>query len=272
MRKYGLEYIGNAGQTYQPFKMNTGIPVLSYKPLEKPNPPLKDFVLASEYEKKGYIIQSQNQHFLPGVTAEMLDWWWANMEKGYYLWAPGSHKSFRWLKEPWKYGLVHSQHMISETFAVDAPVFGGNGMIINRLDMDLFPLTDALKHVICEGTYNESGELADETIHMWENIDGGCNHVKIKIMNRSAKEPPIFIKEMLMEDLDQAKEMLGTDRSWHGEYETARWPVFLPKLYHIWKDHPDPSQNVHCNLEIEKRADGTFRYIEENAPIMVRRK
>lgn len=42
--------------------------------------------------EKKWIIKEQCQHFLPGVTPEMLDWFWANMEKGYYLWAPGSHK------------------------------------------------------------------------------------------------------------------------------------------------------------------------------------
>ena len=63
----------------------------------------------------------------------MLDWFWANMEKGYYLWAPGSHKRFNWVKTPWQYGFLHSAHMISETMGENRPVFGGSGIQINRL-------------------------------------------------------------------------------------------------------------------------------------------
>jgi hypothetical protein len=39
-------------------------------------------------------------HIIPGVTAEMLDWWWVNMEKGYELWCPDEHKAFRWEIKP----------------------------------------------------------------------------------------------------------------------------------------------------------------------------
>ena len=37
-----------------------------------------------------------NYHEIPGVTPEMIDWFWDNMEKAYYLWAPDEHVSFVW--------------------------------------------------------------------------------------------------------------------------------------------------------------------------------
>jgi len=37
---------------------------------------------------------------LVGVTPEMIDWWWVNMEKGYPLWEPNDHKSFVWEVPP----------------------------------------------------------------------------------------------------------------------------------------------------------------------------
>lgn len=262
------EYIGNGGQTYQPFRENTGVKTKSFEPLRTPEPPLPEFQLTEAYVEKGYVIQFQNQHVLPGVTSEMMDWFWANMEKGYYLWAPGSHKSFRWLKEPWKYGCVNSAHVISETFAEDAPVFGGSGMVIHRLPMDVYPLSECLEHVICEGTYNELGELGDETIHMWQDCPEGCLHVKVKVINKAAKEPPVFIKEMLAEDKETAMQMLKMDRSWHGEYETSQWPVFLPTLYRLWKDHPDPTQSVPNNMEVEKTPDGKWKYKYPSLPVV----
>ena len=51
-------------------------------------------------EKKypeGWIVVD---HIIPGVTAEMIDWWWVNMEKGYELWCPDEHKGFRWEVKP----------------------------------------------------------------------------------------------------------------------------------------------------------------------------
>ena len=39
-----------------------------------------------------------NDHELPGVTPEMLDWWWKNMvDPEYYkLWHPEDHISIEW--------------------------------------------------------------------------------------------------------------------------------------------------------------------------------
>ena len=53
----------------------------------------------------------------------------------------------------------------------------------------------------------------------------------------------------------------------HEDYEASQWPVFLPKLYDLWKDHPDPSQNVHCCLKVERTENGAFRYVCQNGPV-----
>ena len=106
-------YVANAGQTYMPFQDNINVPTLPYTPLDPPNPPIPELEMKEEFLERGYILTMQCQHFLPDVTPEMLDWWWANMEKGYYLWAPGAHKRFNWVKTPWEYGFEKSAHMIS---------------------------------------------------------------------------------------------------------------------------------------------------------------
>ena len=97
-----LNYIPNGGQTYMPFQKNIHGPQLDFTPLDRPTPLIPDFELTDEAKAKGWVIASPVQHFLPGVEPEMLDWWWANMEKGYYLWAPGSHKRFSWVRAPWE--------------------------------------------------------------------------------------------------------------------------------------------------------------------------
>lgn len=130
-----MEYLPNGGQTYLPIQENTHVPTLPFTPLSSPSPAYPVLELTAEAQDKGYVITSQAQHFLPGVTAKMLDWWWANMEKGYYLWAPGSHKRFSWVKSPGQYGFLNSAHRISEAMVPGKPVFGGSGIQINRLDL-----------------------------------------------------------------------------------------------------------------------------------------
>ena len=213
-----FNYIPNGGQTYIPFRENVHVPQPEFTPLGRPQPPLPDFQLTHEAQDKGWVVASPCQHFLPGVEPEMLDWWWANMEKGYYLWAPAAHKRFNWVRSPGEAGFLASSHMISEAMVPGGPVFGGDGVQIFRLGLDYYPFTASLGHVIVEGTFNQKDELCDMAIH--------------------------------------------------AEYEASRWPVFLPTLYRLWAGHPDPSQNVACDLSV-RWEDGKIAYIHENGPVKI---
>lgn len=262
-----MDYIANAGQTYMPFEKNIHVPTLDYTPLAKPEPPLPELELSGYALNKGWVLQAQSQHFLPGVTAEMLDWFWANMEKCYYLWAPGSHKRFNWVRSPWEHGFVNSAHMISESIGEGLPVFGGSGVQINRLDPQAwFPFTASLEHVICEGIFNDVGEFVDSTIHMWQDVPGGCVHQTASVAAGHISEPPAFVKEMLAKDPEAP--IIPPASTDHGEYEAAMWPKFLPVLYGLWKDHVDPSQSVRCDLTIRWEKDRPV-YISENAPVIM---
>lgn len=262
-----MTYAANAGQTYMPFRDNTRVPTLAYTPLPMPEPPLPAPELNAMAREKGWVLGRWHQHFLPGVFPEMLDWWWANMEKGYYLWAPGSHKRFGWVREPWKYGFLNSAHIISEAVGENMPVFGGNGVQINRLSLEWFPFTHALEHVICEGIFNDKGEFVDATIHMWQAAEGGCIHLDAAVANPHLSEPPRFILEMLAENPEAMP--VPPSETDHSDYEAARWPVFLPALYELWKDHPDPTQSVPCDLLVKKTGEERWEYIAENGPIHI---
>lgn len=260
-------YLSNAGQTYMPFQKNIHVKTVEYTPLAKPEPAIAELKLNEEAIEKGWIIQSQEQHMVPGVTSEMMDWFWANMEKCYYLWAPGSHKRFNWVKEPWRVGFINSIHMISESVGENCPVFGGNGIEIHRLGLDYFPFTNALEHVIVEGTFNDLGEFVDSTIHMWDDYEGGCRHITAAVMNTKAQEPPHFVKEMLAENPNV--KIVPPSATNHGEYEASMWPRFLPQLYSLWENHPDPTQSVKCNLSVRRTAEGKLEYIHDNGPVEI---
>lgn len=262
-----INYVPNAGQTYLPCQENVHVPFAAYEKPAKPDPLLPQLELSEEYENNGFVLASQKQHFLPGVNSEMMDWFWANMEKGYYLWAPGSHKKFTWVKPPAQYGMEASAHRISEICEEGAAVFGGEGVEIRRLALkDFFPFTACLKHVICEGVFNDLGEMVDSTIHMWEDAPGGCNHITATVQNSKASMPPAFILQTLKENPDA--KIVPNYATEHEDFEASQWPVFLPKLYDLWKNHPDPSQNVHCCLEV-KKVGNSYRYVKENGPVVI---
>ena len=69
-----ITYVANGGQTYQPCQDNVKVPFASYEKPAKPNPLLPELELNQDAIDKGYALPSQKQHFLPGVTAEMMDW------------------------------------------------------------------------------------------------------------------------------------------------------------------------------------------------------
>ena len=135
------DYIPNGGQTGLPIHDNIHVRLPAFTPAPWPRPELAAPVIAPAFAERGFVLGAWSQHFLAGVTAEMMDWWWANMEKGYYLWAPGAHKRFSWVKAPGQVGFLNSAHCISEAMVEGKPVFGGDGVIIHRLGLDWFPFT-----------------------------------------------------------------------------------------------------------------------------------
>ena len=77
------------------------------------------------------------------------------------------------------------------------------------------------------------------------------------VRDNRASAPPQFIMEMLKADPNV--KIVPNWATEHEDYEASQWPVFLPTLYGLWKDHPDPAQNVRCNLKAVEKG-GVFEY------------
>lgn len=101
---------------------------------------------------------------------------------------------------------------------------------------------------------------------MWDACEGGIRHVTAAVEATDVHEPPHFVKEMLAEDPDA--DLVAPSKTDHAEYEASRWPEFLPELYNLWKDHPDPCQNYKPNLEVRKTGPETWVYTHANGPII----
>ena len=78
-------------------------------PSSEPDKIMEQIIKMSE----GKTIDLVVDHILPGVTPEMIDWWWDNINttERYKLWHPEDHKSFQWEISPkdGHIGAIHSE-------------------------------------------------------------------------------------------------------------------------------------------------------------------
>lgn len=210
--------------------------------------PVEPVEIHPNYADKQYVLISDVNEYIPDVTAEMIDWWWANMEKGYHLWAPGAHYGFDWVVPPCEVGYEGSVEASYE-FDPHKP------FTITRLNMREYPFTTCYEH--CWISELDIGESKIFLVHMYQNERKG-------IFWRSI----VFEREELYARLGNPFENIPEFPK-HMEYESGRLNAFLPQLYELWKDHPDPWENVHFDLRTRKNIDGTWSHICRNeAPHM----
>lgn len=242
-------YIPNGGQTYYPPRERPDVPTVPYTPCPRVkgiwNPQIhpkfadQDFVLVGEP-----LVEE-----LEGITPEMLDWFWANMEKCYFLWAPGVHAGFAWDPSPAEVGYVGSSELIYE-FDLETP---GR---MTRQSMENYPFTECYDHCWLSNRPFRGGGENDRMwlIHMYRPIEKGTEWVTAR-----------FIKRPFLEAFLQGMQDVKCPPD-HAQYESARFKEFLPQMYSIWKDHPDPYQNVHFDLRVKQNPDGTWAHICDNLP------
>jgi hypothetical protein len=189
--------------------------------------------MAKKEEPKLYV-QRVTDLFLPGVTPEMLDWFWANIEKCYVLWHPTAHKSWEWILPPNKVGYVGATKM------------SNGGARCRNIDPIDFPLPEFIvyKHVQIElGLNPDDTPRGNYGIHQWEEAFLGSRW-RYTTFGLKPPVPP-------------AK---GEPVRNHAFEEGMQFPVFLPETYRLWQAVKDPKINVQVNLEVKKLPDGRWTY------------
>ena len=72
---------------------------------------------ALEYEVSHDARGTHIDWALTGVTAEMIDWFWSNMEKGFVLWHPEEHELLEWPVPPKHGDLRGAVHNAPQTWS-----------------------------------------------------------------------------------------------------------------------------------------------------------
>ena len=201
-----------------------------------------------KFAGKNYVVVSDVTELIPGVTAKQADWWWGNMEKGYHIWAPGEHYGFDWIVPPCEVGYEGS---VEASYEFDPR----HPLTITRLGMQNYPFTYCFEH--CWLAKSKIGPVSGQLIHIYQDSEDGLEWRTVQYSTKT------------MANLMEKASGQMPDVSAHMEYESGRLNAFLPQLYDLWKDHPDPWQNIHFDLTTVQNADGTWAHKYPNkAPAM----
>lgn len=178
---------------------------------------------AQEKEVKEAVVD----HEIQDVTPEMLDWWWDNMEKGYPLWCPVDHVSFKWEVPPKENGHIGAIQIVEEA------ITPGQVMTI-RIRWD-DPKTSVVpivyKHAMLAVGLGPNDQPVVHLLHQYEETSYG-------IKMRSTFHPLMPFPQA---ELD----------GWamHNRKEVSYFPKFLPELYRLWKDIPPPA-NIKNSMRV----------------------
>jgi hypothetical protein len=199
---------------------------------------------------KGWIVVD---HIIPGVTAEMIDWWWVNMEKGYELWCPDEHKGFKWEVTPPLGGHIGAVQIATESIDY-GPVMN---LRIEWVDPNIGTQEQkdfwTYEHLLTAGTTGaQPGTKAMIMLsHQWEAIPGGC---KMRSCMHGFPEPPPGSGPPPGSIMKHPSGKKPTGGGWrtHNIAEVSTFKAFLPALWGIWQAVTDPAINRQASLKIKK--------------------
>jgi len=167
---------------------------------------------------------------LVGVTPEMIDWWWVNMEKGYPLWEPNDHKSFVWEVPPPIGGYLGAIQIAEEKMGPMPPM----KIRIRWDDPDSCPIPCTYEHAIVASGVDREGKVGAMILHEWEKSPRGT---RMRSTMRFLGPVPPSLPEIWKA---------------HDRAEVSTFPRFLPDLYRLWQAVQDPTINRQCSLKIKK--------------------
>jgi hypothetical protein len=194
-------------------------------------------------------------HFIPGVTAEMIDWWWVNMEKGYELWCPDEHKGFKWEIKPPMNGHIGAVQIATESIdygpVMDLRIEWVDPNIGTKEQKEFW----TYRHLLTAGTTGKQpGTKAFVMLsHQWEAVPGGC---KMRSCMHGIPKPPPGSRPAMHEsgppEHPTGKKPTGGGWPAHNIAEVSTFKNFLPALWGIWQAVTDPAINRRASLKIKK--------------------
>jgi len=217
--------------------------------------------MAEEKFPEGWTVVD---HIIPGVTEEMLDWWWVNMEKGYELWCPDEHKGFKWEVVPPLGGHIGAVQIATESIDY-SPV---RDIRIEWVDPNIGTQEQkdfwTYGHLLTAGGGPPGATPRGVVLsHQWEAIPGGCK-MRSCMHGMPGGPPgggPPGPPPEQMPPHPSGKQPTGGGWRAHNIAEVSTFKNFLPALWGIWQAVPDPAINRQCSMKIKKE-DSKIVYVK----------
>jgi hypothetical protein len=161
---------------------------------------------------KGKTVALVMEHELRGVTPEMLDWWWDNMDNdSYKLWHPQEHHTLEWQIPASKVGHVGAIHMACEGIG-DVPA---HILRIRWEEASAAPISTIYSHINVGSPLGPGPEdiPTASVVHEYEATPYGTRM-------RSTFTLPAIVPQQFLDELRK-----------HNIAEMGHFPEFLPQLY-----------------------------------------
>lgn len=197
---------------------------------------------------------------LNGITAQMMDWHWSNLDKTYSLWHPVDHEGFCWAVPvtPERFlGAVHKTLQGERAKIYSDPQLSPMGL--EYYDVALLPPELArlvtFDHAVLVapvkaeniGKPQQLNNALSFRLHQWSMCEEGICGMTSAITPNPA---------------DPEEERRRTE-AWipHAMGEIAYWEDFLPQLYKLWQAVKHEKLNPIHNLTVEHLPSGQVRYL-----------
>ncbi|MFX1292993.1 MAG: DAPG hydrolase family protein [Promethearchaeota archaeon] len=157
---------------------------------------------------KGKTIDLVIDHTLSGVTPEMIDWWWDNIDttERYKLWHPDDHQFFQWEISPIK-GHIGAIHRVVENIGISTT------LRIRWEDPSTSPIPIEYDHALVGSILDHNDNPTSWLLHEYESIENGT---KLRTTFRlPARLPTQFIEALRK----------------HNQEEIGEFVNFLPILF-----------------------------------------
>jgi len=157
--------------------------------------------------RSGETTPVVNEHKLPGVSPEMISWWWDHIDstEQYKLWHPKDHIFFSWLVPP------GTSHIGAISRCIEK--IAGIPMTLDIRWEDPSTVKTEFKNILVASIISEDGTVIMRFMHEYESAPYGT---KMRSTFYLPKKVPGFVKKGLKK---------------HNIEEMAKFPAFLPELY-----------------------------------------
>ena len=187
--------------------------------------------MATKVDQEGQIpndvVVDQELH---DITPVMLDWWFVNAEKGYPLWEPNEHKSFRWDVPPGR------DTYVGAIAIVDESIGGGDvhHLRMEIVDLSLSPIPVIYEHAALSSALGPNNERTTYLLHQYEATSYGTR----------LRSTMHFMVPMPSE--------FGETWARHCRAEFGTLTDWLPQFYKLWQVVKDPAINRRISLKVKK--------------------